>query len=319
MALPPVDRMFITSAWLESILYGVNFVLFGICVYVLLDRKSRAHWVALVSCIFCISIATAHNILSLLRALQAFTNPTIISVPNATILYLLGNTALSSVNSLLYIFNVLAVNLLLIWRLYVVWHRTWFLIVMLILEAAQIATALTAWALILRFGQVFSLGVHDFVNASFAFNLAVTIAVTSGITYRIWHAGRSTSDLTGDNTYKVVMYIVIESGAIYTSSIIVLSGLVMSGNQGGVMGINVNIQIATLALLLLIARLGLGLTHGEATPSETFTTVGPRFAQPIQVNVTKETCTYPMDVDSNSRFTWKSSRAFSNPDVKNSG
>jgi hypothetical protein len=107
-----------------------------------------------------------------------------------------------------------------------------------------IATALTAWALVLRFGQVFSLGVHDFGNASFAFNLAVTIAVTSGITYRIWHAGRSTSDLTGDNTYKVVMYMVIESGAIYTSSIIVLSGLVMSGNQGGVMGINVNIQIA---------------------------------------------------------------------------
>jgi hypothetical protein len=81
MALPPVDRMFITSAWLESILYGMHrfiehrrdgvltpldrsqvsgdkrkektytrlisidsFVLFGICVYVLLDRKSRAHW-----------------------------------------------------------------------------------------------------------------------------------------------------------------------------------------------------------------------------------------------------------------------------------
>ena len=113
-----------------------------------------------------------------------------------------------------------------------------------VLRFPCIATALAAWALVLRFGRVFSLGVHDFGNTSFALNLAVTIAVTSGITYRIWHTGRNTSDLTGNNAYKAVMYMVIESGAIYTSSIIVLSALIMSGNQCGIMAINVNIQIA---------------------------------------------------------------------------
>ncbi|OJA21089.1 hypothetical protein AZE42_07726 [Rhizopogon vesiculosus] len=287
MALPPIDRMFITAAWLESILYGIKIIL--------------------PSCIFHISIATVHNFLCLFRSLQAFTNPAIISVSDGSILYLFRSTFLSFIMGILYVLNGLALNLMLIWRLYVIWHKKWILTVMIILQAAQTATTVTAWALILQSGQLFSHRVREFVNASFAFDLAITVAVTSGIVYRLWRAGRIVSDLTGrHNTYKAAIYTVMESGALYTSSIIVLSTLVMSGNLSGIVALNVGIQIATLAPLLLIARIGLGLTHGEDTEVETLS-IGPTFARRVQANAFDESCSYPMDtMDSSSRSTRKS-------------
>ncbi|OAX36820.1 hypothetical protein K503DRAFT_857749 [Rhizopogon vinicolor AM-OR11-026] len=307
MALPPINRMFITAAWLESILYGINCVLFGMCIYILSNRKRKAHWIILPSCIFHISIATVHNFLCLFRSLQAFTNPAIISVSDGSILYLFRSTFLSFIMGILYVLNGLALNLMLIWRLYVVWHKKWILIVMIILQAAQTATTVTAWALILRSGQLFSHRVREFVNASFAFDLAITVGVTSGIVYRLWRAGRIVSDLTGrHNTYKAAIYTVMESGALYTSSIIVLSALVMSGNPGGIVALNVGIQIATLAPLLLIARIGLGLTYGEDTEFETLSIAGPTFARRVQANAFDESCSYPMDtMDSSSRSTRK--------------
>jgi hypothetical protein len=82
------------------------------------------------------------------------------------------------------------------------------------------------------------------LKTGLALNLVITVTVTSGIAYRLWRAGRSVFDLTGHNVYKAAMYTIIESGALYTSSIIVLSALVIDNNLAGAMALNVNIQIA---------------------------------------------------------------------------
>jgi hypothetical protein len=85
-------------------------------------------------------------------------------------------------------------------------------------------------------------------KASCAFYLALTISVTSGIAYRLWRAGRDVSDLTGSNSYKAAIYTIIESGAIYTISIVVLCGLYQSGSEAGIFAINAATQIAVSAL-----------------------------------------------------------------------
>ncbi|OJA10943.1 hypothetical protein AZE42_04656 [Rhizopogon vesiculosus] len=271
--VPPISRMFITSAWLESILYGMH------------PLESTACFLA-----------------------HAFTNPSIISVSDGSSLYLVRHTTLFLAAGTLHLLNVFALNLLLIWRLYVVWCSYWILIVMLTLEATHIATSVTGWVLLFRTSSVFSQRSHDFVDVGLSFDLVVTITVTSGLSYRLWRAGRRVSDLTGgQNAYKAVIYTIIESGAIYTSSIIVVSGLLMSGSVAGAMAVNVTVQIATLAPLLLIARLGLGLTYGESKQSKTLSVAEPSFVKPIEVNITEEISTYPMDaVDSSSRLTQRS-------------
>lgn len=199
---------------------------------------------------------------------------------------------------------MLALNLLLVWRLYVVWNHNWILaFVMLILEAGQLATAVVSWVLVIT-GHTFSHIALALGKASCAFYLALTISVTSGIAYRLWRAGRDVSDLTGSNSYKAAIYTIIESGAIYTISIVVLCGLYQSGSEAGIFAINAATQIATMTPLFLIASLTFGLMRGHDTHAEAPTTIAPTFARPIQVTVTQETRTHPIDtVDSSTRST----------------
>ncbi|KAG2029868.1 hypothetical protein BDR03DRAFT_975468 [Suillus americanus] len=292
MALPSVNRMFIVAAWLESVLYGVSCVLFGVCMYALFSRHKPLYWINALSCIFHISIATAHNIISLFYSLQAFTNPAIISIPDGSIIYLLSNTALTKTMGGLFLLNSLALNLLLIWRLYVVWDHKWNLgVIMLILGVGWIATGIANWIMVTT-NRTYTNAALALGQASCALDLVLTISVTSGIAYRLWRVGRDVSALTVHHSYKAAIYTVIESGAIYTSSIVVLCALYQSGSPAFGVAINVATQISTLTPLFLIASVSLGLMHRE---SAYYASAGPAFSRPIQVTITQETRTHPVN------------------------
>ncbi|KAG1776967.1 hypothetical protein EV702DRAFT_1104532 [Suillus placidus] len=286
MPLPALDRMFITSAWLHC-------VLFGVYIYAMSIRKRRAHWIIPLSCICHFSIATAHNILSLFYALQGLTNPAIIFVTDGSILYISRVTALSMTMIGLYLLNVGIIFL----SFYLVWdHNLILTAVMLILEAGHLATAVASWSVVVRLGFFFRPAFDALLKADFILNLVLTICLTSGIAYRLWRAGKDTFGLTGHNAYKPAIYTIIQCGAIYTSSIIVVCALHLSGSPAAVMGDYVGVQVATLTPLLLIVNLSLGVTHGEH--GETSDTAEPTFAQPaqpVQVSITQETHTHPDD------------------------
>lgn len=173
-----------------------------------------------------------------------------------------------------------------------VWNCKWILaFVMLILEAAQFATGVANLAMLIT-NRIFSNTAIALGNTSCACDLALTISVTSGIAYRLWRASRDISDLTNHNSYKTAMYTAIESGAIYTSSIVVVCALYQSGSNAFGMAINVAIQISTLTPLLLIASVSFGLMHRAYPEASTFTE--PTFVRPIQVTITQETRTHPL-------------------------
>ncbi|KAG1835432.1 hypothetical protein EV424DRAFT_806 [Suillus variegatus] len=289
-----LDRLFIISIWFESMVYGINCVLFGACIYILANRNRRSHRVLVTSCIFHILVSTAHSIISLLLSLQGLTTPSIIAVPNGSSIYFVSPTTFMLTNLGLFLCNVLAQDLLLIWRLYVVWNHNWKLVIpSLILEVAHIACAIIAVFLIAQPNEhLFSHNVQAFGKASWSLGLCLNTGVTFGIAYRLWLAGRETSHLIGRNVYTAAMFTVIESGAIIASCTFVMFVLDVAGSPSGFMGFNVAVQIATTTPLLIITRLGLGLTnigtHFDKSSSPTVT-----FA-PVQIDVTEDTCTYPM-------------------------
>lgn len=274
--------------------YGINCVLFGACIYILTNRDRKSHRVLFVSCIFHILVSTAHSIFSLLLSLQGFTTSSITSIPNGSSKYFVAPTTFMLTNLALFVSNVLAQDLLLIWRLYVVWNHSWKLVIpSLILEVAHIACAIIAVFLIAQPNEhLFSYSVQAFGKASWSLGLFINTCVTFGIAYRLWLAGREVSDLTGRNAYKAAMFTVIESGALIASCTLIMFILDMIGSPSGFMAFNVTVQIATTTPLLIITRLGLGLTnigtHFDKSSSPTVT-----FA-PVQIDITEDTCTYPM-------------------------
>ncbi|KAG1819300.1 uncharacterized protein BJ212DRAFT_1446326 [Suillus subaureus] len=260
MASP--DRMFITSVWFESMVYGMHSsvcVLFGACIYILANRDRKSHRVLFASCIFHILVSTAHNIISLLLSLQGLTTPSITSISNGSSSYFVAPTTFMLTNLALFVSNVLAQDLLLIWRLYVVWNHNWkFVIPSLILEVAHITCAIIAVFLIAQPNEhLFSHNVQAFGKASWSLGLFLNSCVTFGIAYRLWLAGREVSDLTGRNAYKDAMFTVIESGALIASCTFIMFVLDMTGSPSGFMAFNVTVQIAVGSLCLSFSRLTL--------------------------------------------------------------
>ncbi|KAG2125451.1 hypothetical protein DEU56DRAFT_571469 [Suillus clintonianus] len=306
MSIPAVNRMFLIAAWLESIVY-VNCVLFVVCMYALFSGHKKVHWINASSCIYHISVATAHNIICLIVALQAFTNPAVISVPDGSSLYLLQYTGLTRAMTGLVILNAFGLNILLIWRLLVVYNYNRILgFVMVTLETGQFTLSIVEWVLIpIELGHI-SNTILALGKASCALDLALTISVTSGISYRLWRASRNVNGLTSSNAYKAAIYTIIESGAIYTASVVVVCALFQIDSNAGIIGVGVAVQISTLTPLFLIASISFGLMQRN-TRSEAVITMGPTFARPIQVTITEEIRTHPIDtVDSSSRSTGKS-------------
>ncbi|KAG1767838.1 hypothetical protein EDD22DRAFT_772858, partial [Suillus occidentalis] len=240
-----------------------------------------------------ISVSTAHTIISLLLSLQGFTNPSIRSIPDGSSIYFVAPTTLMLTNLALYVSNVLAQDLLLIWRLYVVWNHSWKLAIPSIDCRLCVVCAIIAVFLIAQPSEhLFSYSVQAFGKASWSLGLFINTCITFGIAYRLWLAGREISDLTGRDAYKAAMFTVIESGALIASCTLIMFILDITGSPSGFMAFNVAMQIATTTPLLIIARLGLGLTnigtHFDKSSSPTVT-----FA-PVQIDITEDTCTYPM-------------------------
>ncbi|KIJ63667.1 hypothetical protein HYDPIDRAFT_155887 [Hydnomerulius pinastri MD-312] len=290
--------MFVTSAWLATLMYGKDYhcVLFGGCISVLLNRGRKTRYLLILSCTFHIAVSTAHILITFLELLKGSTSPSITSKPGGSDLYYVTPDPMFIAASFLYVCNIFAQDLLLIWRLYIVWGYNWKVVVVpLIGEAAHVACATTSVVLISRPMELFSPLVQGFGTASWTLAVIINTTVTCGIAYRLWRAGR---DIGQGAAYKSTIYIVIESGALIASCTLVIFALDIAGSPAGFLAFKVAAQIATTTPLMIIARLGLGLTHGDVhsqdhTGKDTNTTVA--FARPVYVTITRpnETCNLP--------------------------
>ncbi|EGO01022.1 hypothetical protein SERLA73DRAFT_179056 [Serpula lacrymans var. lacrymans S7.3] len=289
--LPSLGRMSLTSTWLESLLFGINCILFGACIHILTDRHRQPHWILYVSCAFHMSISTAHAILAFIQLLDAFTGHAYASIPHGADIYFATPNALFIINLTMYVANVFAQDLLLIWRLYIVWgHNRKLLFLSLFVEAAHIACAIVSVVLIAPSnGLLFSSKVQAFGKASWTLDLFLNTTVTCGIAYPLWRASIRTAPIS-NHSYQATMYTVIESGALIASCTVIMFALDVAGSPAGFAAVNVAVQVATTTPLLIIVRLGLGLTHGKSSSNENAMDDEKdgslRFARPVQVNVT---------------------------------
>jgi hypothetical protein len=108
--------------------------------------------------------------------------------------------------------------------------------------------------MVIRFGVVLTPTSKALLKADLTFNIVLTICLTSGIAYRLWRAGKNTFGLTGHNAYRPAIYTIIQCGAIYTSSIVVVCALHLSGSPAGVMADYVGVQLAVSTSVILFLR-----------------------------------------------------------------
>ncbi|KIJ64877.1 hypothetical protein HYDPIDRAFT_28231 [Hydnomerulius pinastri MD-312] len=272
-ALPPLGRMSLIAIWIETLFYGANVILFVTCLWVLLSRVHKINIPLLASTVLLFSMCSAHVALSLVQLLQGFTNPAITSQPSGTDMYFaIESDPVYSAKNMLYNFAVFSQDILLIWRLYMVWGRNWKVcIVPIIMECIHIGTILVAAVLLtMPSTNVFSTAVQAWGLTGWGMDVAVNSLVTFGIAYRLWLADREMASASSAGGYKTAMFTVLESGALFATATIVLFALDASGNVAGNVGISPVSQLAATTPMLIIARVGVLSTaknHGDSSVS----------------------------------------------------
>ncbi|KAG1798830.1 uncharacterized protein HD556DRAFT_1439890 [Suillus plorans] len=282
-------QMNLTCLWLETILYGINCILFGTCVYVISIKGPAYSKLLLCATSFQFALATTHVILMFVQAMIAFTNATNVITPDGANFYYAataGNRVFLFCQ-LIYISNVFTQELLLIWRLYVVWNQNIKVCILpviqtmdsdvvndtepllqLIMWVAHCVTASIAVALLApKHTNIFSHTFRAFALCGWSLEMVLNVTVTTGIVYRIWRTGKQTAALTTGGSsgfrYKSTIITIVESGALITTCTCVIFLLWVAGNVSGLVAVDIAIQVATMTPLLIIVRAGLKRSHSS--------------------------------------------------------
>ncbi|KAF5383985.1 hypothetical protein D9757_006950 [Collybiopsis confluens] len=282
----PFDRMFLTGICIETALYGLNCGVFGAAMYVLI-RKYRKDGNR--SGMFLFGLSTAYAVVAIRQLFEAF----IFSPPGTASAYFKMQTNPLAVTKLvLYTVNVVTQNLFLIWRLWAIWNHNWWTIVLpLLMEIVHtgmihglypsplITQYLSAYAVSAfiaigvgakptsheREKGFFILIVKRCSIVDWSMDLVINIGVTAAIALRLWYMARFLGEHMPDRHNQVmgIMRMILESGLLFASATIVTVSIYLSGSLDTVNAIDGIVQLATITPLLIIVRVGLGLTAGQ--------------------------------------------------------
>ncbi|EMD35343.1 hypothetical protein CERSUDRAFT_124681 [Gelatoporia subvermispora B] len=273
--LPPLDKISLIGIWIETVLWGVNCVIFaGVCWVIFAKPNSKtSRWMLGTTSIVLFMLSTAHVAGSLRQLLEAF-----VYVPQpapplyATLYFLDQSKGMSVMKTMLYDTTVWLQDLVLIWRLYVVWGRNCKICVLpFIIELGHMGAAYAGSILYDTPGQnaYFPLETKLAITG-WSLDLTVNVSITVAIAARLWYMGKTLSRISTlgsiqfrvQNVYVAPMFTIIESGAIFAAATLCLLVLYLVHNPVALTGLDIATQLAVLTPLLIIVRVGLGLTHG---------------------------------------------------------
>ncbi|KAI0060440.1 hypothetical protein BV25DRAFT_1917787 [Artomyces pyxidatus] len=291
----PIDIVILIGVLLTGILYGIHLVTFGKVVRVLLSKKRsrksrRLHFLA--ATLLLLIVGTGYIALSFRHVLDAFVWYKGPGGPIGQLSHV-ANKVFNGM-TILYIVQTSLGDAMLIYRCFVVYHRSWKVVILpsmlvvagTVLGGFQVHTALGIQELAL----LSSSRLIPFTTSALGMTLAINLITTSLIVGKIWLIQRR-SFLSFGSDCRVgrgrpltrAIIIVIESGAIYTTAVILFFVLDLCSSNLQYPVAQCIVQIIGIAFNLIIIRVDQGKT------TETIVTLLPetsnkRSGAPVQYN-----------------------------------
>ncbi|OCH85478.1 hypothetical protein OBBRIDRAFT_739850 [Obba rivulosa] len=169
------------------------------------------------------------------------------------------------------------INIVKIYRCWIVYERRWLAVALPILlwtASAVVSTIFMVLAVVTKSSSgVNAMSLTPWVAASFSITVVLNIITTSLITIRIWNVSKAIRPyIVGQNKVVYVVRIIIESGLLYTlTAIIMLATSVAKTNADYIPG-DVLVQMTGIAFNLIIIRFDHNLADRKALQTQ----VGPR-------------------------------------------
>jgi len=251
----------------------MNCIIFiGAMWIIFFKRNTPANrWILGATSIVLFVFSTAHIAASLRQLLEAFIYIPPDAIPlYSTLFWVNERAALSVFKTAIYDTTVWLQDLILIWRLYIVWDRNWKICIPpFVVDLAHMGAAYAATGLIAQpNANIYGDPLKRLGPVGWSLELVVNVSVTAAIAFRLWYMGLKVSTMSSSggrsyqNAYLAPIFTIVESGALFAAATVVLLALYVSGNPVTLTGIDIATQLAVLTPLLIIVRVGLGLTHG---------------------------------------------------------
>ncbi|KAI0026659.1 hypothetical protein K488DRAFT_65467 [Vararia minispora EC-137] len=264
----PVDEAQIVALFVESVLYGVFLVTFGMTIRVLLFnradssiiRSGRQYYFFLAVAFAFLVVATFDEAMVLRHVLDAFVY---YKGPGGPIgEFLIISYWVNVMKTVDYCIMTSIGDAVLIYRCFIVWGKNWFIMVGLgILWVAFLVVAVIDWYIEFTMHSSALLSASNlrpFVHAVQSITLCINVIATSLIVYKIYQVQKNNASISihggsSSSGLKRAMRIIVESGALYTASVIVFFGVYLaSSNAQYVAADAVSVMLWGARLMLII-------------------------------------------------------------------
>lgn len=267
----PIDIAQLVGMFMASVFYGIFLVTFFKCIRVLfvtsegqLKSPRDLNWKMLIPAVLMFIFASLDVSFGLRHNIEAF-------------IYFQGDPKVDfedSSNWLVYMKMVNYVaqtfigDAILIYRCWIIYSRKWYIIVPSVTlwlgtTACGIVTCYLEAKLANNAALVNAKDIKPFITGMLSLTLTTNLITTSLIVHRIWSIQReaiyrSPQSIADRSPLDRVLRLMIESGLLYTSSIIILFGLFLSSNNGEFGVSNAVVQIIGITFNLIIVRVDRG-------------------------------------------------------------
>ncbi|EJF58697.1 hypothetical protein DICSQDRAFT_182370 [Dichomitus squalens LYAD-421 SS1] len=242
MALPmfPIDESYLIAGWLESFLWGLFTLIYGMSIFSVYKRRRNGinKFTTLTISVLYI-LATAHMSLALVRLIQGFIlyRDTI-----GPVMYFANiSVRLNMAKDYIYITSLGVGDLVVVWRLYTVWGKNlWAVLVPGLLIIGEFIAgygSISQWFLPHPVPET----MVKWGTAMFVMSMSTNIIVTAAIGGRIWWVTRRNRTAIGvyhQNRYTRIILLIVESGAVIAAAKLIEFTLFQLAPVDGLTGLN---------------------------------------------------------------------------------
>ncbi|KAL7278438.1 hypothetical protein ACG7TL_007435 [Trametes sanguinea] len=305
----PLARAELIALFMESMLFGAFTVLYAIAIWILLYRekirgRSRLNRMLFGTSTVMWVLSVAHLAIDVVRAVEGFVVWG--QKPNGTNeFYAIISSPTEVAKNVIYISMTLVADSFVTYRLFIVWNRTWYILIIPI--TLLVATAVAGYGACVEIGlakqgnAIFADNLQPWIRSFFALSLTTNLLATILIAGRIMWSNRRVRKYRASGaaagSHWEVIETMIQSAAIYSAALASLLGTYLAGSNAQYVCLDILQPLIGVVFTLIIIRVGLGYTMNDsvsggghvsdrAGPSQLQTIGGHSYPlQPVAINV----------------------------------
>ncbi|KIK49491.1 hypothetical protein CY34DRAFT_114792 [Suillus luteus UH-Slu-Lm8-n1] len=254
----PMDTAALLGLFLETLLYGVFLTLYWFTLFILLKKTGIQRQLLLPVATLLLCIATAHLIIDFIRALEAFVFK--VDTIGASDYYSNFASPLFVASTALCVTQTILADAIVVWRCYVLNDRK--LLVAFpccIMLLASVATGYYGVGSLSRARLLSNVPLADYGCIATFDTLTMGLSVTS-TSLNAWRIYRTRCFMPeGFAAFLPVFVVVIESGALYSTSILMLLLTFFIGSNGQYTMLDIVTPIVGITFCLIILQVHYGV------------------------------------------------------------